>query len=104
MAEFEFACKKSEVPDGSIKLVELEDRIVIVFRNGDQFCCIDDVCTHDGGTLSEGELEGGTIACPRHGAKFDICSGKALTMPAIEDTIAHDLKIEDDDIFVRINE
>ena len=47
-----------------------------------QFYCIDDVCTHDGGPLAEGDLEGHTIACPRHGAKFDIRDGRALTMPA----------------------
>ena len=53
-----------------------------LFHVGGEFYCIDDVCTHDGGPLSEGKLEDHAIACPRHGAKFDIRTGKALTMPA----------------------
>ena len=56
------------------------------FSVGGEFFCIDDVCTHDGGPLSEGQLDDHTIACPRHGAKFDIRTGKALTMPATVDT------------------
>jgi metal-sulfur cluster biosynthetic enzyme len=59
------------------------------------------VCTHDGGTLGDGELENFTIACPRHGAKFDVRNGQALTMPATEATVAHDVKVEGDQIFVR---
>ena len=85
-------------------LVEVDDRIVALFKVGGEIFCIDDVCTHDGGPLSDGKLENHTIACPRHGAKFDIRTGKALTMPATVDTAAHDVKVEGDTIFVRICE
>jgi metal-sulfur cluster biosynthetic enzyme len=60
------------------------------------------VCTHDGGPLSEGRLDDHAIACPRHGAKFDIRNGKALTMPATVDTAAHEVKVEGDQILVRL--
>ena len=74
--------KSSDIPDPGKKLVEVDERLVVLFHVGGQFYAIDDVCTHDGGPLGEGELEGFTIACPRHGAKFDIRDGRALTMPA----------------------
>ena len=104
MNEFQYACKSDEVPDGGMKLVELDDRLVIVFRVGNDFFCLDDICTHDGGTLSDGELEDCQIACPRHGAKFDIRNGKALTMPATEDTASHEIKLDGADLLVKIAE
>ena len=85
-------------------LVELDDRLAIVFKVEGQFYCIDDVCTHDGGPLSDGELEGCTIACPRHGAKFDVRTGQALTMPATEDTVCHDVKLDGNAVYVKIDE
>ena len=85
-------------------LVEVDERLVIVFRVGDEFHCIDDVCTHDGGTLSDGEVRGCEIECPRHGAKFDIKTGAALSMPATQDTAAHDVKLEGEDVLVKLKE
>jgi metal-sulfur cluster biosynthetic enzyme/nitrite reductase/ring-hydroxylating ferredoxin subunit len=104
MANFTPAAKLSELDATDRLLVEVDDRIVALFKVGGEVFCIDDVCTHDGGPLSDGKLENHTIACPRHGAKFDIRTGKALTMPATVDTAAHDVKIEGDSIFVRICE
>ncbi|HUE73079.1 MAG TPA: Rieske 2Fe-2S domain-containing protein [Pirellulaceae bacterium] len=104
MSNFIPAAKLSELNATGRLLVEVDDRIVALFRVGGEIFCIDDVCTHDGGPLSDGKLDDHTIACPRHGAKFDIRTGKALTMPATVDTAAHDVKIEGDTIFVRICE
>jgi metal-sulfur cluster biosynthetic enzyme/nitrite reductase/ring-hydroxylating ferredoxin subunit len=104
MPEFIKVAAVSDLPDPGRQLVEVEDRIVALFHVGGQFYCIDDVCTHDGGPLSEGKLEDHAIACPRHGAKFDIRTGKALTMPATEDTVAHQVKVENGQVFVRIND
>ena len=96
------ACRRDEIADGGVKLVEVDETLVILFRQGDEVFCIDDVCTHDGGTLSEGEVDGCQIACPRHGAKFDLCSGKALTMPATQDTRKHDVRMDGDAVMVRL--
>ncbi len=104
MSEFQLACATSDVPEGGMRLVELEDRLAIVFNVGDNFYCIDDVCTHDGGPLSDGELIGCEIKCPRHGAKFDITTGRALTMPATEDTICHEVKLDGGSVYVKIQE
>jgi metal-sulfur cluster biosynthetic enzyme/nitrite reductase/ring-hydroxylating ferredoxin subunit len=96
--------KLSDLPDGGRLLVELDDRIVVLLRVGDELFCLDDVCTHDGGPLSEGQVSDHTIACPRHGAKFDLRTGKALTMPATVDTAAHEVQVRGDDIYVRLCE
>jgi 3-phenylpropionate/trans-cinnamate dioxygenase ferredoxin subunit len=94
----------SDLPDGSKMSVEVNDRIVVLVRVGDQVFCLDDVCTHDGGPLGDGDLDGYCLACPRHGALFDIRTGEAVTMPATEATAAHEVKVIDDQIWVRIND
>ncbi len=104
MSEFHNAAKASELSDGEKLLVEVDDRLVILFQVGDGYHCIDDVCTHDGGTLSDGELVRCEIECPRHGARFDIRSGKAMCMPATQDTLAHEVKVDGENLLVRLNE
>ncbi|MDA1054100.1 MAG: non-heme iron oxygenase ferredoxin subunit [Planctomycetota bacterium] len=104
MSEFVQVAKVSDVTNSGKVIVEVEDRMVVLLHINDQFFCIDDVCTHDGGPLGEGELCGYELACPRHGAKFDVRNGAALTMPATEATVVHEVKIEGDNVFVRINE
>lgn len=104
MGEFVRVGKASEVPDPGKAYFEVDDRLVVVFHVGGQFFCLDDVCTHDGGPLGEGRLEDHTIACPRHGAKFDIRTGAALTMPATEPTAAHEVKVENGELWVRLSD
>lgn len=99
---FQFACAADAIAEGQMRPVELEDRVVLIARCGGQFFCLDDVCTHDGGTLSDGELQEERVICPRHGAQFDLRTGEALTMPATEDTVAHEVKIEGGKLFVRV--
>jgi 3-phenylpropionate/trans-cinnamate dioxygenase ferredoxin component len=106
MSDFLPVAKVSEVPDPGSLLVEVDERLVVLIHAAGHFYALDDVCTHDGGPLSDGPLDAkeGTIACPRHGAKFDIKTGAAVTMPATKPTIAHEVKVEGGQIFVRLNE
>jgi 3-phenylpropionate/trans-cinnamate dioxygenase ferredoxin subunit len=106
MSDFAAVAKTSEIPDPGKLLVELDERLVVVIHAAGHWYALDDVCTHDGGPLSEGPLDPtkGTLACPRHGAKFDIKTGAALTMPATKPTVAHEVKIEGDHIFVRLRD
>jgi len=104
MSEYTIVASVDEVQDGSTRLVEVDDRLVILSRIGDEYYCIDDICTHDGGTLSDGPHEGCEIACPRHGARFDLRTGKALSMPATQDTASHQVKVENGSIMIRLNE
>ena len=103
-ADFLPVCKISELPDPGKAVFEVGDRMVALFHVSGTFWAIDDLCTHDGGPLAEGQLDDHTIICPRHGAKFDIRTGKALTMPATRATPAHEVKVEGDTVYVRIKE
>lgn len=91
-----------DLPDGESLLVEVGDRLVVLARQGDQVFAIDDVCTHDGGPLSSGSIEDGAIVCPRHGARFDLKTGRPLSMPATQPTATYEVRIEGDQILVRI--
>jgi 3-phenylpropionate/trans-cinnamate dioxygenase ferredoxin subunit len=104
MSDFIPVAKVSEVPDPGRMLVEVEDRLVVLVHAAGRFYAIDDVCTHDGGPLGEGELDGFTIACPRHGAKFDVRDGRALTMPATQPTVVHEVKVQGDEVLVRLRD
>ena len=90
MAEFIKVAKTTDIPDPGKQMFEVDDALVVLFHVAGEFFCLDDVCTHDGGPLGEGELcdDNTTIACPRHGAKFAIRTGAAETMPATEATIS----------------
>ncbi len=96
--------KTSELPEMGKTVVEVGDRIVALFHVSGTFWAIDDECTHDGGPLASGQLDGFTIACPRHGARFDIRDGRALTMPATRPTVAHQVRVEGDQVLIRLNE
>jgi 3-phenylpropionate/trans-cinnamate dioxygenase ferredoxin component len=104
MSDFVKVASTSDVPDPGKTTIDVEERLVVLIHAGGSWYCIDDVCTHDGGPLGEGPLEGNAIVCPRHGAKFDIRTGDALTMPATEPTAVHEVKVDGDDVLVRINE
>lgn len=103
MSDFVPVCKVTEIPDPGRMVVEVDDRIVALFHVDGKFWAIDDTCTHDGGPLADGKLTGFVIACPRHGAQFDIRTGRVLSMPATQDTPAHEVKVEGDTVYVRTN-
>ena len=102
MAEFTRVCDVGEVPDPGKTLVDVDGEMVALFHVDGAWHAIDDVCTHDGGPLADGELRNHTISCPRHGAKFDVRTGAALTMPAVRPTRAHETKVEDGGVWVRL--
>jgi len=106
MSDFVPVAKTTEVPDPGTLLVEVGERLVALIHAAGHFYALDDVCTHDGGPLSEGPVDpqARTIACPRHGAKFDLQTGAAMTMPATKPTVSHEVKVEGDQIFVRIRD
>jgi 3-phenylpropionate/trans-cinnamate dioxygenase ferredoxin component len=93
-----------ELPPGGKKLAEVAGRPIALFNVEGQYFAIDDVCTHDGGPLAEGELSGCEIMCPRHGARFDVRTGRALCMPAVEPVAAHATEIRGDDVYVALSD
>ena len=85
--------------EGEGKLVEIDGEKIAVFRNNDKISAISNTCAHQGGPLSEGELENGYVACPWHGHKFNILTGKG-SQGSSESVAAYDAKVEDGKVFV----
>jgi 3-phenylpropionate/trans-cinnamate dioxygenase ferredoxin component len=104
MSEFVKVADRDEVPAGGKKLVEIDGRAIALFHVGAEYYAIDDVCTHDGGTLADGKLEGCEIECPRHGARFDVKTGRALSMPAIEPVTVHAVQARSEGVYVALND
>jgi 3-phenylpropionate/trans-cinnamate dioxygenase ferredoxin component len=87
--------------DGEAKAVIVGRRTIAVVRSGGTFFAIEDICTHDGAPLTGGEVEGNEIICPRHGARFCLRTGEALTPPAYEPVRVFETKIEGGHLWVR---
>ena len=95
---------ENEIPRGGWKLVQLDDLELALFNVDGQLSCIEDLCTHDGGNLVEGDFHGRIVTCPRHGAKFDVITGEALCLPAVIGTPVHAVRIRDGKVEVEIDE
>jgi 3-phenylpropionate/trans-cinnamate dioxygenase ferredoxin component len=86
-----------ELPPGSVKIVQAGSVAVGVFNLDGEYCAIEDRCSHDDGPLAEGEFdpEERVVICPRHGSKFDICSGRPLGLPAYQPVDTFPVVVED---------
>ena len=94
---------ETDLAPGEVMVVGAEGRSFALGRTADgRFGAIDNVCTHDGGTLGEGELDEHCVECPRHGARFDIRSGAATQLPAFEPVETHAVRIEGDAIQISV--
>src|SRR3989304_10207452 len=103
MAEFRTVAKGSEVPPGSLKHIELEDGTQVCLANVDgTIYAIGGECSHMGGPLGEGELDGTTVTCPWHSAEYDVTTGKQLGAPAEADQPAYEGRIEGGDVQVAL--
>jgi 3-phenylpropionate/trans-cinnamate dioxygenase ferredoxin subunit len=104
MSDYVPVANVNEISDPGSLLVEVGERLVVLIHAAGHFYALDDICTHDGGPLSEGPIDAAenSIACPRHGAKFDIRNGAAMTMPATKPTQSHEVKVEGEQILVRL--
>jgi 3-phenylpropionate/trans-cinnamate dioxygenase ferredoxin subunit len=83
------------LPPGEPAVVELDDTNVAVFNVDGEFFAIQDVCTHDGEELTGGPMEGDQIICPRHGARFCVRTGEALSPPAYEPVHTFPVRVVD---------
>ena len=101
MSEWTNVAAASEIGPGEHRVVDIDDVAIAVFNLDGAYFAIEDVCTHDFGTLTGGCVEGGEIMCPRHGARFDIRTGEALTPPAYEPVATFPVRIHDGIVQVR---
>ena len=101
MADWVKVAAVGEIAPGCCKVVDVDGTAVAVFNVGGDHFAIEDVCTHDGGELASGVIEGDQVVCPRHGARFCVRTGDALSAPAYEPTAKFPLRIENGVIEVR---
>ena len=103
MSKFVTVAKTTEIPPGQVKCVEVDDYRLAICNVDGVFYCVEDTCTHDGGPLDQGKLQGEIIECPRHGARFNVTSGKVTRMPASASLETFPVKIEGDEIKVDLD-
>lgn len=102
MAEYVKVATASEVPPGTVKVYDVDGRQIALCNVDGTYHAIDDVCTHDGGSLDQGALDGNEIECPRHGARFDVTTGRALTLPAVMPVKSYPVQVDGDEIKVQV--
>ena len=84
MSDWFDLCEADEIPSNSGKVVNTEIGEIAIFKIGGKFYAIENICSHDGNSLAGGDVEGDQIICPRHGARFSLETGEALSPPAYE--------------------
>lgn len=102
MAEFVKVGKKDEVAPGTAKSFSVDGRSVAVCNVDGTYYAIDDVCTHDGGPLDQGLLDGTQIECPRHGARFDVRTGAVKALPAVRPVRTYPVRLEGEEVSVDV--
>jgi 3-phenylpropionate/trans-cinnamate dioxygenase ferredoxin component len=98
-------CPLSDLPPGTMRLVEHEDLEIGVFNCAGTVFAIEDRCSHDDGPLVEGEMDEAdcTVECPRHGSRFDLATGKPLTLPAYAPVDTFAVRVEGDLITLEVD-
>lgn len=93
----------SDFPENSMHPIKVDGREVLLVHQGGKFYAMDDVCTHDGGILHDGELLEGKVKCERHGAMFSLETGRP-TMPAVKKVRLYQTQVEGDTVFIDYQE
>ena len=100
---FVTVAKVDDIPVGAFKPVEVKGRRLLVCHTDSGFYVVDDTCTHDDGSLADGFLDGNAIECPRHGARFDVATGKVVCLPAAVGIISYPVRVEGDEVTVSLS-
>ena len=102
MPEFKKVARTEDIPAGQASMVEVDGKEIALFNVGGSFHAIDNTCTHVGGPLCEGEIEGNEVTCPWHGAMFDVTSGQVLGPPAASSVNRYNVRVDGSDIEVEV--
>lgn len=103
MADFVAVAKTTDIPAGHTKYVEVQGTPIVICHVDGQFYAVGNLCTHDNGPLSGGELDGASIECPRHGAKFDVRTGQVICLPAPRPIPSYPVRVVGDEIHVKLS-
>jgi 3-phenylpropionate/trans-cinnamate dioxygenase ferredoxin subunit len=92
----------TDVPAGEVHVFQIDGRSLAVANADGAFYAIDDVCSHDGGPLGEGAVWGTQVECPRHGARFDLKTGRPVTLPAVLPVKTYEVRVQGEDVEVDV--
>lgn len=99
--DFVRVAETKDIPPSAMKAVDLAGERVCIVNVEENYYAIGNICTHVGGPLNEGTLEGYEVECPWHGSKFDVRTGEATKPPARQAVPKYEVKVEDNNILVR---
>ena len=102
MGRYVRVASTSEIPDRGAKCVEVDGRTIAVFNLSGSYYAIDDECSHAGGPLSDGCVEGDEVECPWHGARFNVKTGAACCAPAADGQATYPVRVSGDDVEVEV--
>ena len=102
MSEWIQIARTSEIPQGTIKMIEANRARIALANIDGTFYAIEDRCSHDDGPLGQGELDGKEVECPRHGARFDMTTGKPMNLPAVVPVKSFQVKVDDNNILIEL--
>ncbi len=102
MSDFEKVAKVLDVPEGEVKAFFAGGESIAICRVDGNFYAFKDECTHQAFTISDGDLNGDCIKCCYHGAEFNVKTGEALCLPAVEPLETYEVKVQGEDILVKV--
>jgi 3-phenylpropionate/trans-cinnamate dioxygenase ferredoxin subunit len=102
MGDFVRVARTYEIEPGQARLIDVKGRQIALFNINGEFFALDNICTHDAGSLTEGEIAGHEVICPLHGAKFDVRTGEVLGPPAYDDVARYSVRVSGTEIEVEV--
>jgi 3-phenylpropionate/trans-cinnamate dioxygenase ferredoxin subunit len=100
MTDYVRVASAADIPPGTMKQVEVAGVRVALVNLGGEFVAIDDTCSHEEASLSRGTLTGEVVVCPKHGARFNVKTGRVLALPAVRSVAVYPVRVEGDEILV----
>ncbi len=102
MPEFVRVASASEVPPGGMKIVEVNDQEVVIANIDGKLVCFSNECTHRGGPMGEGVLEGDVVECPFHAGQFNAITGEVVGPPPDEPLPTYEVQVDGDEVSVAV--
>ena len=99
--QFSKVAQKADIPEGQVKVFQVDGEEIALCNVSGSFFAVADLCSHDDGPLGEGELIEYQIECPRHGARFDVRTGKALCLPAVTAIPTYEVEVRGEEVWVK---
>jgi nitrite reductase/ring-hydroxylating ferredoxin subunit len=101
MNDFVKVAHASDIQPSHMKFVQVADEDICLVNINGKFYAISNVCTHEGGPLADGTLEGYQVECPWHGSKFDVRTGEVTAPPASVPVPTYEVRVDGDNILVK---